>query len=195
MALRLDDFFDDNDDGVRKDDSRTDPARASDAAEAKQPGESGSSGFSDDDDFEDDFIVSGGQRRKRIYLKVGLSVVGLLVVVLVVRSLFFAPAASEGVMRGYVVSFEKSGIMFDSYEGVFVPDSPFDTASVRFSTTDQQVGRRIFQAMRTDSVIVLDYKRYNKSLPWRGSSSTIVTCAGTVATAPVSVSKPSIRRD
>ena len=119
----------------------------------------------------------------------------MLVVCVALRLLFFSPAASEGSMRGYVVSFEKTGFMFDSYEGVFVLDSPSDTASVRFSTTDQQVGRRIFQAMRTDSVIVLDYKRYNKSLPWRGSSSTIVTCAGTVATAPVSVSKPSIRRD
>lgn len=186
MALRLDDFFDENDDARKKEQREKVELREDDA---------GSAELADEDDFEDDFITSDSQRRRRRCLRIGLWAVAVLVVCVALRLLFFSPAASEGSMRGYVVSFEKTGFMFDSYEGVFVLDSPSDTASVRFSTTDQQVGRRVFQAMHTDSVIVLRYKRYNKSLPWRGSSNIVVTGASSVSPTPVSVPKPPVSRD
>lgn len=186
MALRLDDFFDENDDARKKEQREKVELREDDA---------GSAELADEDDFEDDFITSDSQRRRRRCLRIGLWAVAVLVVCVALRLLFFSPAASEGSMRGYVVSFEKTGFMFDSYEGVFVLDSPSDTTSVRFSTTDQQVGRRIFQAMHTDSVIVLRYKRYNESLPWRGSSNIVVTGASSVSPTPVSVPNPPVRRD
>ena len=168
MALRLDDFFDENDDARKKEQREKVEIREDDA---------GSAELADEDDFEDDFITSDSQRRRRRCLRIGLWAVAVLVVCVALRLLFFSPAASEGSMRGYVVSFEKTGFMFDSYEGVFVLD------------------RRIFQVMHTDSVIVLRYKRYNKSLPWRGSSNIVVTGASSVSPTPVSVPKPPVSRD
>lgn len=178
MALNLDDFFDENE---REHNRQEQPQEQS----GQKP-----AGNTDEDDFEEDFITPDSQRRRRLYLKIGFSAAVAIVLFFTVRVLFFSPAASKGMMRGYAISLEKTGVMFDSFEGIFILDSPTDTMPVRFSTTNWDVANRIFHAMSTDSLLVLTYRRYNKALPWRGSSPTIVYEATATTPTPKSVAKP-----
>ena len=148
----------------------------------------------EDDDYDDDFITPDSRKRRKLYLKIGFVLLVLLVVFFVLRAMFFVPVVSEGAVRGYVVSFEKTGVVFDSYEGELVVDTPSDTALVRFSTTVQETGKAIFRMMQTDSVLVLKYKKYKKALPWRGNSPMVVTDVKSVARTSVSIGKPEIRK-
>ncbi len=186
MALRLDDYFDDGE-RVREEDGNSGAQRVS---ESRQ----GEGSNKEDDDYDDDFITPDSRKRRKLYLKIGFVLLVLLVVFFVLRAMFFVPVVSEGAVRGYVVSFEKTGVVFDSYEGELVVDTPSDTALVRFSTTVQETGKAIFRMMQTDSVLVLKYKKYKKALPWRGNSPMVVTDVKSVARTSVSIGKPEIRK-
>lgn len=187
MPLRLDDYFEENEEDRRRDGVPEEEPQAEPEQEREKPSAPAA------DDYQRDFITPDSRRRRRRRFKWALLVVLAVVVFVFVRNLFFAPAAENGVVRGYVVQFEKSGIFFDSYEGILVIDSPDSTRTMEFSLTDQQLGRRMWHAMKTDSVLVLDYERYRSSLPWRGESATLVTGLETARPTSVSTPKPPVR--
>ena len=192
MALKMDDLFDENENSSERNEK---PANEdiSPKESGQQPVTDAEETSDDDDFFEDDIIDIDKRRRINRYIIISLLIAVAIGVFFIIRSLFFAPAVSEGTMRGYAVLFETRKGIFDSYEGEFVVDEPDSTKTVRFSTTDKELGRSIYNAMHTDSLLVLDYKKYRKTLPWRGQSTLIVT--GIEKTTPVhsSIEKPALK--
>lgn len=90
--------------------------------------------------------------------------------------------------------------MFDSYECTLIVDYPdsivdADRLVFCFSTTDQQVGKRLYNAMKGDSIVLVEYDRYTTNMPWRGESDNIVSDAMLVKATPVSRSVGKVRSE
>ncbi len=182
MALKLDDYFEETDNSSDQENTEQETPDegkpTTDEEEKPTP----------DDDYEKDFITPTSRKLRRRLIKWAAIVVAVLAVVMTIRTMFFAPAVSEGSVRGYVVLLEKADGFFNSYEGKFVIDIP-EADSLKwfsFSTTDQALGKSIFNKMKTDSVLVCKYKKYNNTLPWRGKSTVIFEEIEAVSPTPIS---------
>lgn len=98
---------------------------------------------------------------------------------------YLTPYVSEAQVRGYVVSVERRGIFFKTYEGVMATESALvDTTSVyqrdlTFSVTDPAVVEKLRDYQGTGQPVTLTYERYYGSLPWRGASTVVATDVST----------------
>lgn len=98
---------------------------------------------------------------------------------------YLTPYVSEAQVRGYIVSVERRGIFFKTYEGVMATESALvDTTSVyqrdlTFSVTDPAVVEKLRGYQGTGQPVTLTYERYYGSLPWRGASTVVATDVST----------------
>ncbi|HIU38844.1 MAG TPA: hypothetical protein IAD18_04160 [Candidatus Limisoma intestinavium] len=191
MAIKLDDYFDDDASGQQAPSGEQEPV----AAEQPQPKRVVVR------EYDSDYIITNGQRRKKRFRKWLLWAAIAAVVLIAINMLFFSKKISGGQVRGYLIAIEKSeGIVFDSYECTLIVDYPdsivdADRLVFRFSTTDQQVGKRLYNAMRGDSIVLVEYDRYTTNMPWRGESDNIVSDAMLVKATPVSRSVGKVRSE
>lgn len=191
MAIKLDDYFDDDASGQQAPSGEQEPV----AAEQPQPKRVVVK------EYDSDYIITNGQRRKKRFRKWLLWAAVAAVVLIAINMLFFSKKISGGQIRGYLIAIEKSeGIVFDSYECTLIVDYPdsivdADRLVFRFSTTDQQVGKRLYNAMRGDSIVLVEYDRYTTNMPWRGESDNIVSDAMLVKATPVSRSVGKVRSE
>lgn len=187
MPIRLDDYFDDVPEQPveRPEDRKEQPTPKPDP----------------DREYRIDFIMPGSRRRKRRLVKALVGLAAVFCAAVIVHHVFFAKKASDGRVRGYVVAIEKSeGVVFDSYECTMVvdyPDEAADSAGLifRFSTTNQAVGKRLYHAMKGDSVVIVDYARYTTAMPWRGESAVVVDDALVAHSTPVSRTPSQLKTD
>ena len=191
MAIKLDDYFDDDASGQQAPSGEQEPV----AAEQPQPKRVVVK------EYDSDYIITNGQRRKKRFRKWLLWAAIAVVVLIAINMLFFSKKISGGQVRGYLIAIEKSeGIVFDSYECTLIVDYPdsivdADRLVFRFSTTDQQVGKRLYNAMKGDSIVLVEYDRYTTNMPWRGESDNIVSDAMLVKATPVSRSVGKVRSE
>lgn len=191
MAIKLDDYFDDDASGQQAPSGEQEPV----AAEQPQPKRVVVR------EYDSDYIITNGQRRKKRFRKWLLWAAVAAVVLIAINMLFFSKKISGGQVRGYLIAIEKSeGIVFDSYECTLIVDYPdsivdADRLVFRFSTTDQQVGKRLYNAMKGDSIVLVEYDRYTTNMPWRGESDNIVSDAMLVKATPVSRSVGKVRSE
>lgn len=93
---------------------------------------------------------------------------------------FFAPYVEEGTQYGYVESLEKRGYVFKTWEGVMIPyKEMMDTTRIYrrdfpFSVERPAVVLGLKRMEDTGLPVKVTYRRYRGTLPWRGSSGTIV---------------------
>lgn len=173
MPIILDDYFDDEDrpqPQPNNDDNSQDEAASE---EPKLP-------VDKTDPQEDDFIITNAQRRRSRMRRFGLIALGVVLLAILVNVLFISREAEQGRVRGYMVQMElRKGLVFDSYECTMVVDYPDavqndSTLIFRFSATDRELGQSLSNAMRGDSIVLVDYVRYTTKMPWRGRTDTKV---------------------
>lgn len=134
--------------------------------------------------------------------------VGILVGLLWVGYIrLFHPYVTMASQTGYVMSIEKRGDVFQTFEGVLLPyknimdttynvtgqyNMPADSIvseadSVRlhsgdleFSTSNDTLAARIIELHYANLPVRIEYKVYHTALPWRGDSRVIVTAVDSV---------------
>mgnify|MGYP006876765644 CR=1 FL=1 len=98
---------------------------------------------------------------------------------------YLTPYVEEAQVRGYIVSVERRGIFFKTYEGVMATESALvDTAAVyqrdmTFSVSDPAVVAKLRDYQGSGQPVTLTYERYYGSLPWRGASTIVATDVST----------------
>lgn len=171
MALKFDDYFEENEEERQKD---ADMIELDKKREAKQKKEEEARARADEDIEENTFIIPNSHRRKKLWVRWSLFVAFVVVAFIVVRTMYFTPMVKEGQVRGYIVKMEKVGQFFDSYEGELVLDQNqelTDSLDVfDFSLTDEVLGEKLMSSMAKDSAVVVTYRRYGNAVPWRGNS-------------------------
>ena len=55
----------------------------------------------------------------------------------------------------------------------------------KFSVRDNALGKRIHNAMKGDSMLLVDYVQYSMKMPWRGNTDVLVDSAIVVSAKPV----------
>lgn len=114
------------------------------------------------------------------------SVLLLIVLMLALWLRFLRPYVTEASQVGYVENIELRGTVFKTYEGVLLPYKElFDTTRVYrrdfiFTAADEKTAAQLKRAMLEGRPIRVEYKQYHATLPWRGSSKTLVTSTDTV---------------
>jgi len=107
---------------------------------------------------------------------------------------YFSPYVEEAVQYGYVEHIEKRGTLFKTYEGVLLPYKELrDTTRIYsrdfiFTADGLEVARKLKKAQLGAYPVRVEYKRYHATLPWRGSSKTVVTAVDSVD--PMSILPP-----
>ena len=174
MALRIDDYFDEDERPAEERDDEVQPAQQEAQAAPAVP---------EEEQYREDFIVTNGQRRRRRWRRIIIAGTLLVVAAIVVNMLFVSKKVDKGCVRGYLVKVElSSGLLFDSYECTMVTDYPDRVTDANdlifhFSVRDQKLGEKIYKAMRGDSVLLVDYVRYSMKMPWRGNTDVYVDSA------------------
>ncbi len=120
----------------------------------------------------------GGKLRKAIAV---LVTVAVLVVAVWVAIIFWMPFVNEAQQRGAIVQVRQEGWIFKTFEGQMITDERLaDTIHVYqrdfiFSVENDSVARKLMELQSTGRRVVLTYKEYRGTLPWRGNSKIIVT--------------------
>lgn len=118
-----------------------------------------------------------------LYLGAALVVACMLVAVYL---RYFSPYVTDAVQFGYVENIEHRGTVFQTYEGVLIPYKELmDTTRVYsrdfiFTAADEKVAVKLKQAQLDARPVMVGYRRYHATLPWRGASKTIVTSVDSV---------------
>lgn len=119
-------------------------------------------------------------RRSRFYMwLVGAAVVIGLIVAVWLR--YFNPCVEGAVQYGYVENIENRGSVFKTPEGVLIPykdimdTTRLYTRDFIFTAADMDVATRLKRMQLARIPVVVEYKRYYGTLPWRGASQIIVT--------------------
>lgn len=116
MALRIDDYFDEDERPAEERDDEAQPAQQEAQAAPAVP---------EEEQYREDFIVTNGQRRRRRWRRIIIAGTLLVVAAIVVNMLFVSKKVDKGCVRGYLVKVElSSGLLFDSYECTMVTDYP-----------------------------------------------------------------------
>lgn len=114
----------------------------------------------------------------------GALVVACMLVAVYLR--YFSPYVTDAVQFGYVENIEHRGTVFQTYEGVLIPYKELmDTTRVYsrdfiFTAADEKVAVKLKQAQLDARPVMVGYRRYHATLPWRGASKTIVTSVDSV---------------
>lgn len=99
---------------------------------------------------------------------------------------YFSPYVEDATQYGYVEHIEKRGTVFKTYEGVLLPYKELrDTTRIYsrdfiFTASDFEVAKRLKQAQLGGYPVRVEYRRYHATVPWRGSSKTVVTAVDSV---------------
>ena len=120
------------------------------------------------------------RRKWRMWLWISLIVV-ILALICAIWLRFLNPYVEDASQVGYVEHIERRGTIFKTYEGVLLPYKELlDTTRVYrrdfiYTAADEPTAVRLKQAMFDGRPVRVTYKQYHATLPWRGSSKTIVT--------------------
>ena len=82
-------------------------------------------------------------------------------------------------MRGYVVSVERRGIIFKTFEGEMVSHSALEDSTrvyareINFSIPSDSLARVLQSYQGTGRPVTVTLERYYGTLPWRGASPTV----------------------
>ena len=92
---------------------------------------------------------------------------------------YFHPSV-EGQERGYIMQVTSEGALLKTIEGKMlsvrmVEDTLAYEADFRFTIPDDSIAAKAKQFEGTGKRVVLTYEQYDGTLPWRGSTGTIVT--------------------
>lgn len=120
------------------------------------------------------------RRRIKTWLWAGCA---LLVVALVTACWlrYFSPYIDQATQYGYVEHLERRGTIFKTWEGVLLPYKELhDTTRIYsrdfiFTAADVNVVKKLRKAQKEGVPVRVGYKRYHATLPWRGSSKTVIT--------------------
>ncbi len=99
---------------------------------------------------------------------------------------YFSPYLEDATQYGYVEHIEKRGTVFKTYEGVLLPYKELhDTTRIYsrdfiFTAADKQVALRLKRAQLDARPVRVTYRQYHATLPWRGSSKTVITAVDSV---------------
>lgn len=97
---------------------------------------------------------------------------------------YFNPYVTDAQIRGYVVSIERRGVVFKTFEGELISKTAMeDTDSMysrdfSFSVDNEEVARELQKYAGTGRLMLLSYRSYYGMLPWRGASLNVVYDAG-----------------
>ena len=171
MALKFDDYFEENEADRQKDADMIALDKKKEAQQKKEEEEK----IKAEDDLKDTFIIPNSHRRKKLWVRWSVVAALLIIAYIVVRTMYFTPFVKEGQVRGYVVKMEKVGRFFDSYEGELILDDKQEindtiVSVFDFSLTDEALGQKLMNSMKQDSAVVMTYRRFGNPLPWRGDS-------------------------
>lgn len=178
MALNLDDYIGDTpeEDGAQDQRQPSEPAADEQQPQRREP-------IDEREAYRGDFIVTNGQRRRRRWRRIAIVAAILVVAAILTNVLFVSKKVEEGSVRGYLVQVELcDGIVFDSYECTLVRDVPDgvtnpDDLLLHFSIRDRKLGKKVFDSMKGDSVLLLNYVRYAAKMPWRGETDVLADSA------------------
>lgn len=182
MALNINDYFDENE--AEEAAEATHEEEATGEAPQQQPDD-------EEETYRKDFIVTNSQRRRKRFRRIAIIAVVVVVLAILVNVLFISKKVEKGCIRGYLVKMELcDGILFDSYECTMVADYPDRVVDpkeliFKFSVRDNALGRRIHNAMKGDSMLLVDYVQYSMKMPWRGNTDVLVDSAIVVSAKPV----------
>lgn len=99
---------------------------------------------------------------------------------------YFSPYVEDATQYGYVEHIEKRGTVFKTYEGVLLPYKELrDTTRIYsrdfiFTAADKDVAMKLKRAQLDARPVRVEYRQYHATLPWRGSSKTIITAVDSV---------------
>lgn len=94
---------------------------------------------------------------------------------------YLHPSATDVVQTGYITNIEKRGLIFHTGEGVMAAQMNFaDSARMyernfNFSVTNPAVFQQLQDLKDSGKMVTVHYKTYGGALPWRGSSTNIIT--------------------
>ena len=129
-------------------------------------------------------------RRRRAWKRIFWWSVVIIALVLAAATWirYFNPYVTDATERGYIVSMERRGIVFKTWEGQMIVQSAL-TDSTRlysrdfiFSVDNPELAKMLVDVKGTGRQVNVTYKRYWGSLPWRGATCCIITAVEPVAT-------------
>lgn len=94
---------------------------------------------------------------------------------------YFAPYVDDAVQYGYIDHIERRGTVFKTYEGILIPYKELrDTSRVYrrdfvFSAVDSKVAVKLRRMQLDARPVMVHYRRYHATLPWRGAAKIVVT--------------------
>lgn len=94
---------------------------------------------------------------------------------------YIHPSATDMVQTGYITNIEKRGLIFHTGEGGMAVQMNYaDSARMyernfNFSVTNPKVYQELQNLKDSGRLVTVHYKTFGGSLPWRGSSTNIVT--------------------
>lgn len=118
-----------------------------------------------------------------LWIITGFVVIGLMIACWL---RFLSPYIDEATQYGYVEHIEKRGTVFPTYEGVLIPYKELmDTTRIYsrdfvFSVENDKTAAFLKRAQLKAQPVMVTYKKYHATVPWRGASKIIVTQADTV---------------
>lgn len=121
---------------------------------------------------------SGNRFRKAVAWFITIAIV-VLGATLYLR--YFNPYTVDARLTGCVLSVEKRGVIFKTYEADFVSREALeDTAHVytrqqSMTVASESVARRLQAIQGTGKPVTVIYERYYGTLPWRGGSTSVIT--------------------
>lgn len=95
--------------------------------------------------------------------------------------IFWVPFVSEAQQRGVITQVQLEGFLFKTYEGQMVTEEYIaDTTKIYqrdfiFSIENDSIAKDLMKLQSTGKRVILTYKQYKGTLPWRGSSNKIIT--------------------
>ncbi|MDE7396375.1 MAG: hypothetical protein K2M98_01470 [Muribaculum sp.] len=100
---------------------------------------------------------------------------------------YMNPYVSDATEQGYVLKIERRGFLFKTWEGELILSRALtDTSHIyqremSFSVDDEAVARRLQDYQLSGQPVRVSYSRYLGALPWRGSSTFVITSVKPVA--------------
>ncbi len=192
MALNINDYFDENE--AEEAGLATPVEKEGNEAPQPQP-------VDEEETYRRDFIVTNSQRRRKRFRRIAIIAAIVVVVAILANVLFISKKVEKGCIRGYLVKMELCpGLLFDSYECTMVADYPDRVVEpseliFKFSVRDNALGKRIHNAMKGDSMLLVDYVQYSMKMPWRGNTDVLVDSAIVVSAKPVLRSPSQVAAD
>lgn len=139
----------------------------------------------DEEESEFAHLLPHHPRRQLIWIWIGGAV--LCVALLIgFRLRYLSPYITDSTQSGYIENIESRGTLFKTWEGVMLPFKELhDTTRVyqrdfMFSVKDKEVVRKLGRYLKQGVPVRVTYERYHATLPWRGSSTIIVTAVDSV---------------